>query len=99
MGWQFRACRITEVSNSHSQRDYIETEAAKRGLNNLRVMTADMNVFAPDAPFDRIVSVQMFEHMLNWRELLTRGDSWLGPGGRLFMHIVTHPAAPYLLAP
>ena len=93
---QFPASRITAVSNSHSQRDYIETEAAKRGLNNLRVMTADMNVFAPDAPFDRIVSVEMFEHMLNWRELLTRVESWLEPDGRFFMHIFTHRAGAYL---
>ena len=96
MARQFPASRIVAVSNSHSQRQYIEAEAASRGLNNLSVMTADMNVFAPDARFDRIVSVEMFEHMMNWRELLTRVRSWLAPDGRFFMHIFTHRAGTYL---
>ena len=93
---QYPTSRIVAVSNSHSQRTYIEAEAASRGLSNLRVMTADMNVFAPDARFDRIVSVEMFEHMMNWRELLTRVRSWLEPDGRFFMHIFTHRAGAYL---
>jgi cyclopropane-fatty-acyl-phospholipid synthase len=96
MARQFPASRIVAVSNSHSQRRYIEGEAASRGLNNLRVTTADMNVFASDARFDRIVSVEMFEHMMNWRQLLTRVRSWLAPDGRVFMHIFTHRAGAYL---
>ena len=55
-----------------------------------------MNVFAPEAQFDRIVSVEMFEHMMNWRELMTRVRSWLKPDGRFFMHIFTHRAGAYL---
>jgi cyclopropane-fatty-acyl-phospholipid synthase len=93
---QFPASRIVAVSNSRSQRDYIEVQAASRRLNNLCVMTADMNVFAPDTRFDRVVSVEMFEHMMNWRELLTRVEAWLEPDGRLFMHIFTHRAGAYL---
>src|SRR4030088_3124980 len=69
MARQFPASRITAVSNSQSQRRYIEAEAARRGLANLSVMTADMNVFSPAARFDRIVSVEMFERMMNWRAL------------------------------
>jgi cyclopropane-fatty-acyl-phospholipid synthase len=95
MARQFPESRIVAVSNSHSQRQYIETEAARRGLSNLCVMTADMNVFVPDARFDRIVSVEMFEHMMNWRELMTRVKSWLAPEGRFFMHIFTHRAGTY----
>ena len=72
MARQFPHSQISAVSNSNSQREYIEGEAARRGLANLRVITQDMNVFAPDAQFDRIVSVEMFEHMMNWRELMTR---------------------------
>jgi len=90
MARQFPNSRITAVSNSSSQRDYIEGEAAARGLKNLRVVTVDMNVFDPQAQFDRIVSVEMFEHMMNWRELMTRVKSWLAPDGRFFMHIFTH---------
>jgi cyclopropane-fatty-acyl-phospholipid synthase len=84
------------VSNSTSQRHYIEGEAAARGFGNLRVITQDMNAFDPGARFDRIVSVEMFEHMMNWRELLSRVRSWLHPDGRLFMHIFTHRSGAYL---
>ena len=93
---QFPRSEITAVSNSQSQRHYIESEAATRGLKNLRVVTADMNVFDPGRQFDRIVSVEMFEHMMNWRQLMTRVKSWLAPDGRFFMHIFTHRAGAYL---
>jgi cyclopropane-fatty-acyl-phospholipid synthase len=96
MARQFRNAEITAVSNSHSQREHIERQAASRGLKNLRVITADMNVFQPEQPFDRIVSVEMFEHMMNWHQLLTRVKSWLAPDGRCFMHIFTHRAGAYL---
>jgi cyclopropane-fatty-acyl-phospholipid synthase len=93
---QFPNSRVTAVSNSNSQREYIESESARRGLTNLRVVTSDMNVFAPDAQFDRIVSVEMFEHMMNWRELMMRIRAWLKPDGRFFMHIFTHRSGAYL---
>lgn len=70
MARQFPNSQVTAVSNSHSQRQYIEGEATARGLKDLRVITADMNVFDPARQFDRTVSVEMFEHMMNWRELL-----------------------------
>ncbi len=87
--------RITAVSNSNSQRLYITETARQRGLGNLTVLTADMNVFATDTVFDRIVSVEMFEHMANWDALLTRARLWLKPGGQLFLHVFTHAHAPY----
>ncbi len=89
--------RITAVSNSHGQRGHIEAQAAARGLTNLTVITCDMNDFEAPAPgtYDRIVSVEMFEHMANWRGLLTRAKSWLKPDGRMFIHIFTHRDAPY----
>jgi cyclopropane-fatty-acyl-phospholipid synthase len=96
MARQFPKSAITAVSNSHSQRQYIESEAENRGLKNLRVITADMNVFDPRRQFDRVVSVEMFEHMMNWRQLMTRVRSWLTPGGRFFMHIFTHRSGAYL---
>jgi cyclopropane-fatty-acyl-phospholipid synthase len=96
MARQFPHSQIVAVSNSGSQRDHIEREAAERGLTNLRVVTADMNEFDPGASFDRIVSVEMFEHMMNWRQLLTRLRSWLRPDGRFLMHIFTHRAGTYL---
>ena len=87
--------RIVAVSNSNAQRAHIELEAGRRGISNLVVVTADMNVFTTDWRFDRIVSVEMFEHMANWRALLSRAASWLAPEGRLFIHVFTHEAAPY----
>jgi cyclopropane-fatty-acyl-phospholipid synthase len=92
---QFPKSQITAVSNSNSQREYIEGEAAKRGLTNLRVITSDMNVFDPAAQFDRIVSIEMFEHTMNWRELLSRVRSWLQGDGRFFMHIFSHRSGSY----
>jgi cyclopropane-fatty-acyl-phospholipid synthase len=96
MAERYPAARITAVSNSHGQRAYIEAEAAARGFGNLRVITADMNDFALDDTFDRIVSVEMFEHMTNWQSLLGRVHGWLRPDGRLFMHVFSHHSAPYL---
>jgi cyclopropane-fatty-acyl-phospholipid synthase len=92
---QFPHAKVTAVSNSQSQRAYIEEMAELRGLLNLRVVTSDMNVFAPEGQFDRIVSIEMFEHMMNWRKLMTRVRAWLAPEGRFFMHIFTHRAGSY----
>ncbi len=87
--------QITAVSNSNGQREHIEAEAARQGLGNVRVITADMNDFAIDARFDRVVSLEMFEHMRNYRELFGRVHGWLKPGGRFFMHIFCHRLVPY----
>lgn len=87
---------ILAVSNSTSQRAFIEARAAERGLGNLIVMTADMNTFAPQKTFDRIVSVEMFEHMRNHEELLRRASTWLNPSGKLFVHIFCHRLQAYL---
>lgn len=88
---------ITSVSNSASQGAFIRARAAAEGLTNLSVITADMNDFSPEGAgqFDRVVSVEMFEHMANWRGLLSRVKSWLKPDGRLFIHIFTHKTSPY----
>jgi cyclopropane-fatty-acyl-phospholipid synthase len=90
MARQFPNAKITAVTNSQAQRAYVEEAAGLRGLMNLRVVTADMNVFAPEGRFDRIISIEMFEQVMNWRKLMTRVRSWLAPEGRFFMHIVAH---------
>ncbi|MBP7703648.1 MAG: class I SAM-dependent methyltransferase [Caulobacter sp.] len=95
MARRYPAARITAVSNAHGQRRFIEARAAERGLTNLTVITADMNDFTTERRFDRIVSVEMFEHMANWRALLTRVRGWLRPEGLLFVHVFTHRATPY----
>ncbi|MGY8632509.1 cyclopropane-fatty-acyl-phospholipid synthase family protein [Bradyrhizobium sp. 14AA] len=93
---QFPHAKITAVSNSQAQRAHVEEQARLRGLLNVRVVTADMNVFAPEGQFDRIVSVETFEQMMNWRKLMTRLRSWLAPEGRFFMHIVAHRSGSHL---
>ena len=95
MAETYPGARITAVSNSNSQRESIEAKARARGLRNLTIVTCDMNDFAIDRTFDRIVSVEMFEHMANWRALLTRARGWLKPDGRLFLHVFSHKTAPY----
>ncbi len=95
MAAHYPAARITAVSNSQPQRLFIEAEAAKNGLGNIRVITADMNVFDPGLQFDRVVSVEMFEHMSNWNDLLSRVRGWIKPGGRLFLHVFSHRTTPY----
>lgn len=90
MAERFPAARILAVSNSAPQRRYIEQQARERKLDNVRVITADMNNFWPEGFFDRIVSVEMFEHMSNWQRLLERAKRWIAPGGKLFLHVFTH---------
>jgi cyclopropane-fatty-acyl-phospholipid synthase len=86
---------LLAVSNSQSQRAYIEAEATRRSIRNLRVITCDMNDFATEERFDRAISVEMFEHMRNHRKLFERIHGWLTPGGRFFMHIFCHREIPY----
>jgi cyclopropane-fatty-acyl-phospholipid synthase len=95
MAKNYPNAQITAVSNSKSQRRHIETQATRLGLKNLKVVTEDMNDFITAERFDRIVSVEMFEHMSNWRGLLTRLREWLAPNGRLFIHVFTHRDQPY----
>lgn len=83
-------CRIVAVSNSAGQRRHIENRCAERGIESIQVCTADINDFQPEGNFDRVVSVEMFEHVRNHARLLERIAGWLVPGGKLFVHIFTH---------
>ena len=95
MAERFRGSRITALSNSHSQREYIEAQAAQRGLTNLTVITRDINEFDTEQRFDRVVSVEMFEHLRNWPQAFGRVARWLNADGRFFMHVFAHREAPY----
>ena len=97
MAERFPAARITAVSNSAVQRKFIEQRAAQQGLTNLRVLTADMNQFSAEAGrFDRVVSVEMFEHMHNYERLLERIAGWLRDDGRLLVHWFCHRQWAYM---
>ena len=88
--------RITGVSHSRTQKTFIDAEAQKRGFANLTIVTCDMNAFdIAAARFDRVVSIEMFEHMKNWPRLLANVSRWLKPGGLFFLHVFTHARFAY----
>ncbi len=96
MAERFPRANVLAVSNSAPQRRFIESQCAARGLSNVSVVTADMNDFEPGRRFDRVVSIEMFEHMRNHAELMRRVASWLRDGGTLFVHVFVHAADTYL---
>ncbi len=96
MAERYPRAQVTAVSNSSGQARYITAQRDRLGLGNLQVATADMNDFRPIGTFDRVVSVEMFEHMRNYELLLGRIASWLVPGGSLFVHLFCHRRYCYL---
>ena len=93
---RFPNSAVLGVSNSNSQRQYIESQARLRGLTNLRIVTCDINSFEPGQSFDRIVSVEMMEHVRNYQLLLKRVACWMNPNALFFVHIFTHSRFAYL---
>ncbi len=87
---RFPKSTVVGLSNSNSQRQYIEAQASARGLRNLRIITSDINEFEAWQHFDRVVSVEMLEHVRNYQRLLRKVSAWMNPGGLLFVHIFTH---------
>lgn len=91
MAERYPASRITAVSNSRPQREFIEARCRERGLTNVRVVTCDVNrLELPEGKFDRCVSIEMFEHMRNYDTLLRDISRWLRDEGHLFVHIFCH---------
>jgi cyclopropane-fatty-acyl-phospholipid synthase len=96
MAEKYPQARITAVSHSRTQREHITGEARRRGLANVTVITCDMNDFQAGAGlFDRVVSVEMFEHMKNWPRLMANIAGWLKPGGYFFAHVFVHARFAY----
>ncbi|MGH8164638.1 MAG: SAM-dependent methyltransferase, partial [Rhodanobacteraceae bacterium] len=96
MAQRYPDTRITAICNSHSQRQHIETQCRKRGLDNVQVHTQDVNTLVlQPGQFDRCVSIEMFEHMRNYQTLMHRIGGWLKPGGKLFVHIFAHRTLMY----
>ncbi|HEX4372893.1 MAG TPA: class I SAM-dependent methyltransferase [Puia sp.] len=95
MAEQFPQSNFTVVSNSRTQKIYIDEQAKQRNILNLTVVTADMNTFTIDKKFDRVVSVEMFEHMRNYEKLMKKISSILKANGKLFVHIFTHKEYTY----
>jgi cyclopropane-fatty-acyl-phospholipid synthase len=96
MATRFPNASITAVSNSRPQREYIQARCRERGLDNVSIITTDVNLLElATSQFDRVVSIEMFEHMRNYEHLLQRVSSWLTPGGKLFVHIFCHRTLAY----
>ena len=87
---KYPGCRVTAVSNSNSQREFIQGKASEKGLANLEVITANVADFSTDRRFDRVVSVEMFEHVRNYRQLMRNIGEWLETEGKLMVHIFCH---------
>ena len=98
MAEKYPNAQITAVSNSAPQRLFIEGRCRDRGFENVKIITCDMNVFSIDRKFDRVVSVEMFEHMRNYRILFARISDWLKDNGKLFFHIFVHDSYAYPFA-
>jgi len=96
MAEKFPDSKITAVSNSKTQKIYIDNIAAEKGFKNIKVITADVNYFDTDDKYDRVVSVEMFEHMRNYEMLMKKISNFLRPEGKLFVHIFTHKDLTYL---
>ena len=97
---RFPRSTVVGLCNSVGQRQYIEAAAVQRGLTNLIVRTGDMVDFEFDADdlgggFDRIVSIEMFEHMKNYRRLFAKVAGWLAHDGRLFVHVFANREVAY----
>ena len=95
MAQHYPSSQITAVSNSHSQKAFILNRAEKLELTNIQVITCDMNDFNTTEKFDRVVSVEMFEHMRNWEQLYKKVSLWLNENGKFFMHVFSHHQVPY----
>ncbi|MCC6758417.1 MAG: class I SAM-dependent methyltransferase [Candidatus Omnitrophica bacterium] len=96
MAQKFPESQFVGVSNSRTQKDYIDGQAKARNIKNLEIITSDMNVFETSRRFDRLVSVEMFEHMRNYEKLMAKAASFLKSDGKLFVHIFTHREFSYL---
>lgn len=96
MAEQYPHGKITAVSNSHGQREFIEARCREKNLSNVTVVTCDIRDFETTATFDRVVSLEMFEHLRNYELLFQRISHWLHDDGKLFFHIFCHKDTPYL---
>ena len=96
MAKKFPYAKIVGVCNSKTQKEYIDSKAREQGLRNLEIIVCDMNIFESSKQFDRVVSVEMFEHMRNYEKLMEKISRFLKPGGKLFVHIFSHREHSYL---
>jgi len=90
LGEQYPNARVTGVTPSEAQRAHIDVECERRGITNVEIVTSDANRYDPGRDVDRVLSIEMFEHMRNWKELLRRISGRLKPDGKAFVHVFSH---------
>ncbi|XP_059662026.1 (S)-coclaurine N-methyltransferase-like [Cornus florida] len=92
---KYSNCKVTGICNSTTQKAYIEEQARELQLQNVEIIVADISTFEMEASYDRIYSIEMFEHMKNYRDLLEKISKWMKPDGFLFVHHFCHKAFAY----
>jgi cyclopropane-fatty-acyl-phospholipid synthase len=95
LGEHYPNARVTGISTSRPQREHIEAEGERRGIANVEIVSADADSYDPGRDVDRVLSIEMFEHMRNWKELLRRIAGRLKPGGKAFVHVFSHRSLAY----
>ena len=91
----YRSCHVTAMSNSKTQRAYILSVAEQLGLENLEIQTCNIADYQPSGQYDRVMSIEMFEHVRNHGWLFEKIAAWLKDEGRLFFHVFCHRVLPY----
>jgi cyclopropane-fatty-acyl-phospholipid synthase len=92
---RYPSCRVTAMSNSRHQIDHVGTACDDANINTVSAVAADIASFEPGHRFDRIISVEMLEHVRNYQSLFARMRRWLAPEGRVFVHVFSHARFPY----
>ncbi|PWZ06384.1 (S)-coclaurine N-methyltransferase [Zea mays] len=92
---KYRNCSVTGICNSTTQKAFIEEQCRENELSNIEIIVADISKFEMERSFDRIVSIEMFEHMKNYKSLLKKISRWVKEDGLLFVHLFCHKAFPY----
>ncbi|MGI9429691.1 MAG: SAM-dependent methyltransferase [Bythopirellula sp.] len=90
MAKEFPQANILAISNSRSQQEFIQQQCRNRQLQNVEIRLLDVAQLSLDETFDRVVSVEMFEHMRNWQQLLANVAGWLHTDGKCFLHTFCH---------
>ncbi|KAL5698637.1 hypothetical protein ACHQM5_029648 [Ranunculus cassubicifolius] len=92
---KYSNCKVTGICNSTTQKDFIDGQCKERGLQNVEIIVGDISTYEMDASFDRVFSIEMFEHMKNYKELLKKISKWMKPESLLFVHHFCHKAFAY----
>ncbi|KAJ3691988.1 hypothetical protein LUZ60_012338 [Juncus effusus] len=92
---KYKNCNVTGICNSVTQKTHIDQQCRQNNLTNVEIIVADISKFQMERTFDRILSIEMFEHMKNYKELMKKISGWMEPDGLLFIHHFCHKTFAY----